>query len=280
MGYFFYINLEKIYNCIMEISEGQLENIYYKYLNNGKKHTLIFLHGFTGNSTIWDEHIEVFKDTYDLVLIDLLGHGKSESPKLIEGYSFEHQAKTIEKIINKINSDSISLITYSYSCYIGLSIYNKLNLQIKSMTFISPYFRDNFNFIESLVFEFIGFVWKHLVLNKKHDLDYSRLKNYENPTLGDTRYTLRSINTKDLLGSIYALKNSREDLSLENIKIPLLVIYGENDKMLSPKIRKCFQNLEAVKMKKIEKKKHLFLKTHSLEIAKAIKVFLKQHTLQ
>jgi len=149
-----------------------------------------------------------------------------------------------------------------------------------SMIFISPYLRNNFNFIENSVFRFISFMWKYLVSNKKHDLDYSRLKNYEKPTLGDTKYTLRSINTKDLLGSIYALRKSREDLSLENIKIPLLIIYGENDKMLLPKIRKYFQNLEAVKMKKIENKKHLFLKTHSLEIAKTIKSFVSQRSPQ
>jgi pimeloyl-ACP methyl ester carboxylesterase len=266
----------------MEITEKKFEGINYRCYktttDNG--HFLIFLHGFSGNSSIWNDFIPIFQNKFNMIFIDLSGHGKSETPENINGYFFSSQANKIFRIFEQEKVNSVTLISYSYSCYISLELNKILKNKIRSIVFVSPYLRDKFNFVENQIFKFIGFIWKYLIANRKYDLDYRKLKNYEKPTFGETRYTLKCINTKDLLGSLYALKNSEKTILSGDIKTPLLVIYGEHDKMMLPEIKIHFHSLETAKVKVICNKKHLFLKTHSLEIANSIKSFMTEHSFQ
>ncbi|MFH1430880.1 MAG: alpha/beta fold hydrolase [Nanoarchaeota archaeon] len=254
--------------------EGLHKGIFYRFINSNKKYTLLFLHGFTGSSFIWDEQIESLSKKYNLLLIDLFGHGKSETPKKIEDYFFKNQSKIIVEIINKLGIDFLAITCYSYSVYIGLDIQNLISRKIKSMIFISPYFKEGNNFFERQVLKMIKFLWRYLVPNKKHLLDYSKLENYETPTFKDKKYTLKSINTKDILGSIYALSKQKMLLKNKKVNIPVLVIYGENDKMFSDEIKQKFNDYKITKYKKMIGKKHLFLKTKSEEINKDIINFL------
>lgn len=259
----------------MEIVERKFGNIFYKHIeNSGDNPTLLFLHGFTGNSSVWDDYAEALKNKFNILLIDLAGHGKSGSPKTIEGYLFQRQAERIAELVNALNIKSISIISYSFSCYIGLALREILGEETIAMVLISPYFKEDFNSFEKLAFKGIRFIWRYLIPNKKSQLDYAKLRNYENPSFTDTKYILKCTNTKDILGSIYSLINREEIPGLESLKIPLLIIYGQNDKILSLKTKNLFSKLKTAEIKIIENKKHLFLKTESSKIAETIKTFL------
>lgn len=259
----------------MEIIENKFENIFYRYLkDDDNNRTLLFLHGFTGTSSVWNDYVEILKSKFNIILVDLSGHGNSESPKTIGEYSFQNQAEKIIKLLNNLGIKSVSIISYSFSCYIGLLIREKMIQEVKSMIFISPYFRERFNSFEKIIFKFIKFIWRYLIPDKKFQLDYSKLKNYEKPTFHDTKYTLKCTNTKDILGSVYALRNQAGIPSLETLEIPTLLIYGKNDKMLSDKMKCFFAKLKTAETEIIENKKHLFLKTEVLKIVKVIETFL------
>lgn len=49
-----------------------------KYISNDNNPWLVFLHGFAGNVQMWNKQVDSFKDRYNLLFIDLPGHGKSE----------------------------------------------------------------------------------------------------------------------------------------------------------------------------------------------------------
>jgi 2-succinyl-6-hydroxy-2,4-cyclohexadiene-1-carboxylate synthase len=242
--------------------------------NNKNNHTLLFLHGFTGNSSVWEDYVEALKDKFNIILVDLAGHGKSESPKTIDEYLFKNQAEKIVKLLDELGIQSVSIISYSFSCYIGLLIEEKMRGKVKNMVFIGPYFKAKFNLFETSILKSGKFIWRYLIPDKKYQLDYSKLKNYENPSLSDTRYTLKCTNTKDLLGSICSLLNNEGLPKLEHLKIPLLMIYGKNDKIISPEIKSLFKQLKNAKIVVMENKKHLFLKTETSKIAKTIRTFL------
>lgn len=52
-------------------------SIYYEMHENKTKPTLVFLHGYTSSLTVFESIIVTFKKDYQLLLIDLPGHGKS-----------------------------------------------------------------------------------------------------------------------------------------------------------------------------------------------------------
>jgi pimeloyl-ACP methyl ester carboxylesterase len=54
--------------------------IYYEVEGQGPP--LLMLHGFAGSLEDWREagYVAAFKNDYQLILVDLIGHGKSDKP--------------------------------------------------------------------------------------------------------------------------------------------------------------------------------------------------------
>lgn len=75
----------------------EIEGVHYhiEILNEDKEQALVFLHGFTGSSETWQNMMPYFAD-YKLVLIDLIGHGETDSPADPERFSMELQLRDLE----------------------------------------------------------------------------------------------------------------------------------------------------------------------------------------
>ena len=73
-----------------------------KYVKDEKCDWLVFLHGFGGSTKMWKRQVESFKDKYNLLFIDLPGHGKSKigiSDKKIK--KFEDIADMIVEVLKE-----------------------------------------------------------------------------------------------------------------------------------------------------------------------------------
>ena len=53
----------------------------YRYLKNKNKKTIVFLHGYNGNSKSWAYQFKFFKHNYSLISFDFPGFGKSDDMK-------------------------------------------------------------------------------------------------------------------------------------------------------------------------------------------------------
>lgn len=94
---------------IMEI-EGV--NYHMELMNEDKDQALVFLHGFTGSTKTWHKIVPCFEE-YKIVLIDLLGHGRTDSPPDSERYSMELQLRDLEKIFDHLKLKNFALAGYS-----------------------------------------------------------------------------------------------------------------------------------------------------------------------
>ncbi len=74
---------------------------------------IIFLHGFTGSSEDWNDILPGIDDRFNKITVDLLGHGKSDSPNDPSLYSWELQVEQINKIINHFTEEKVILVGYS-----------------------------------------------------------------------------------------------------------------------------------------------------------------------
>jgi pimeloyl-ACP methyl ester carboxylesterase len=87
-------------------------NIHYR--ETGKGNTcLIFIHGWLGNTNWWSEQEAFFSDKYNIVQIDLGGHGKSDKSRV--NWTSQQYADDIKTVINQINTPEIILIGHSMS---------------------------------------------------------------------------------------------------------------------------------------------------------------------
>jgi pimeloyl-ACP methyl ester carboxylesterase len=73
--------------------------LYFKqFLHSQSSEWVVFIHGAGGSSAVWHKQLRDFQKDFNLLLIDLRGHGKSEEmPEAIwkQHYTFEAVTKDI-----------------------------------------------------------------------------------------------------------------------------------------------------------------------------------------
>ncbi|MGG5210861.1 alpha/beta fold hydrolase [Chryseobacterium sp. MIQD13] len=91
-------------------SDGQ--NIHYKESGQGNT-SILFVHGWLGNEEWWNSQQEYLKDHYQVIQMDLAGHGKSDASR--NEWKSELYADDIKAVANQINSSEIILVGHSMS---------------------------------------------------------------------------------------------------------------------------------------------------------------------
>ena len=82
---------------------------------------IFFLHGFTGSSEDWNFVLPGIDRRFNKFTIDLIGHGKSDSPNDKSLYSWELQVEQINKIISHFTEDKVIVAGYSMGGRLALS---------------------------------------------------------------------------------------------------------------------------------------------------------------
>lgn len=100
----------------------EIEDVHYhiEILNEDKERALVFLHGFTGSSRTWHDIADYFSD-YKIILIDLLGHGLTESPVEVERYSMELQLRDLDQLFHLMDLREFALAGYSMGGRVALA---------------------------------------------------------------------------------------------------------------------------------------------------------------
>ena len=87
--------------------------LYYEIYDNQKEDWVVFIHGIGGSTKTWKRQIEDFSKCYNLVLLDLHGHGKSKLDGKITVKSTNEEIKEVLDYLNikKANFVGLSLGT-------------------------------------------------------------------------------------------------------------------------------------------------------------------------
>ena len=107
------------------------------YKNKNSVKWVTFIHGAGGSSSIWFRQIRAFEKEFNILLIDLSGHGKSKSrfkEKSKQGYTFDMISKDIEDVLSHLNIES--------SHFVGVSL---------GTIIVRDLAENNPNLVESLV---------------------------------------------------------------------------------------------------------------------------------
>ncbi len=105
---------------------------YHYYIHSQKPDLpyLVMLHGFMGDSGIFDHLIAVLQDFSNPVTIDLIGHGQTDAPEDSERYELSNQIEDINDLLYQLNPQGTFLLGYSMGGRLALRIAlnNNLNL--------------------------------------------------------------------------------------------------------------------------------------------------------
>jgi len=99
------------------------------------KEWIVFVHGAGGSTRTWKRQIDTFKKDYNLLLLDLRGHGKSvsESLSIVKEYTFDLIAQDIIDVMNHVNIDQAHFIGVSLGSIIIRKIEQKYPTRVMSI---------------------------------------------------------------------------------------------------------------------------------------------------
>lgn len=138
--------------------------LYYKeYKHKESNEWVVFVHGAGGSSSIWFNQVKAFKKYFNILLIDLRGHGKSKDllqKYYEENYSFENISQDIFDVLDHLNIEKAHFVGVSLGTIIIRTLGEIAPERVKSAILCGAITRLN---VRSRILVFIGHLFKRLV---------------------------------------------------------------------------------------------------------------------
>ncbi|MFT5103081.1 MAG: pimeloyl-ACP methyl ester carboxylesterase [Candidatus Latescibacterota bacterium] len=107
--------------------------IFYETCGTGP--ALILLHGFLESSSMWQAVVNEFKSTFQVVTIDLPGHGKSGC--FSEVHTMEEMADVVMHILDELSVPSATIIGHSMGGYVALAILELFEIGVDKLILLN-----------------------------------------------------------------------------------------------------------------------------------------------
>ncbi|QWG47156.1 2-succinyl-6-hydroxy-2,4-cyclohexadiene-1-carboxylate synthase [Bacillus mycoides] len=90
-----------------------LQGVSYEYEVAGSGEPLLLLHGFTGSMETWRSFIPSWSEQFQVILVDLVGHGKTESPEDVTHYDIQNVALQMKELLDHLHIENAHVLGYS-----------------------------------------------------------------------------------------------------------------------------------------------------------------------
>lgn len=203
-----------------------------------------FVHGAGGSSSIWFKQIRFFQKDFNVLLLDLRGHGKS-NPKLFKvfnkKYTFPFVAKDVIDLLNHLQIKQSHMVGISLGTIIIRQIAEMEPQIVKSMIMGGAILKLNF---QSQILMKLGNVFKYIMpyilLYKLFAFVIMPKKNHKNSRLlfineAKKLYQKEFIRWFKLTTQVNGLLKIFRQVE---IKIPTLYVMGQEDYMFLPSVQK------------------------------------------
>ncbi len=80
-----------------------LQGLSYEYEVVGSGEPLLLLHGFTGSMETWRSFIPSWSEQFQVILVDIVGHGKTESPEDVTHYDIRNAALQMKELLDYLH---------------------------------------------------------------------------------------------------------------------------------------------------------------------------------
>ena len=138
--------------------------LYYKeYKSSEDSDWVVFIHGAGGSSSIWFNQLRDFKKHFNVLMVDLRGHGKSKDllqKYYEENYSFEFISKDIIEVLDHLQIQKAHFIGVSLGTIIIRTIAEIAPERVKSSILCGAITRLN---VRSRILVFIGHMFKRFI---------------------------------------------------------------------------------------------------------------------
>lgn len=217
---------------------------YQEYIHKESKEWVTFIHGAGGSSSIWYKQIREFSKHFNVLLLDLRGHGnsKNDNNKIWNNkYTFEAVAIDVVKVMEHLKLTKSHFVGISLGSIIIRQISEMYPNKVKSMILGGAILKMNFR---SQLLMWFGNVFKYImpylllyklfafIIMPKENHKHSRLLFVNEAKKLCQREFIKWFKLTSQINPL--LKYFR----LVEINIPTLYIMGDQDYMFLPVVQK------------------------------------------
>lgn len=251
----------------------------------GATEWVVFVHGAGGSLSVWFRQIKSFSQEFNLLLIDLRGHGKSESIEEINAkkdYSFEAIAKEIIEVVDYYQIKKAHFVGVSLGTIIIRQIADIDASYIKSMILTGAVTRLNIKSrfllrmgrnLKSILPNMVLYkLFAYIIMPKKKHAKSRFIFIREAEKVAKKEF-LRWFNLTAQLASYL------QYLYEKDIDIPTLYIMGEEDHLFLEPVKQLVKKMKNARLQVVEKCGHV-VNIEQAEVFNAISIqFIKQPIL-
>lgn len=218
-----------------------LENFHHQITGNPTGHKLVFLHGLMGSAANWRRIIPSFEGQYHVLAFDQRGHGRSFQPS--GGYHPRDYAMDLKKILDELGWEEVALVGHSMGGRNALEFASRFSQRVNALVLedIAPEASSlAVNNIERLL-ELVPTPFATREEAKDFfDQRYPSLISFYPKADVVARFLFTNIETKSeggfnwrfsksaVLQSLREGRNEDRWDALRNLKMPVLIVRGEN----------------------------------------------------
>ena len=219
------------------------EDVKLNYQIAGRGKPLLFLHGWAMCSRVWKYQVESFSRDFQVICLDLPGHGISESPP--GACDFATLTRDVARFIEGLRLEMVTIIGWSLGASLALKLVTSHRLPVVALVLVdgTPSFMVRDDFTHGLPAAAIKRMLKLI------DADFTRaLQEFNSLLLSQQERALADRDEMwDLLTNAGYLPRkevarsllvelAREDLRdiVAAVSIPVLLMHGDEDRICLP----------------------------------------------
>ncbi len=236
---------------------------YSTYTNSKSKPWVTFVHGAGGSSSIWFKQIREFSKHFNVLMLDLRGHGKSKRSFLNafkKKYTFTSLAQDIVDVLDKEKIKSSHFVGISLGTILIRQIAETYPKRIKSMVMAGAIVKLNVrsqilmrfgNLFKSIVpYLWIYRLFAYIIMPKKNHKESRLLFVREAKKLYKKEFMRWYKLTSDLNPLLKLFRQI-------DIKIPTLYLMGKEDYMFLPSIKQISKSQKLSQLSVVENSGHV-----------------------
>ena len=233
------------------------------YENKETTKWVTFIHGAGGSSSMWFRQIRSFKEKFNVLLIDLSGHGKSKSrfhENSKEGYTFELITGDIVEVLNSLSIEKSHFIGVSLGTIIVRDLADRYPNLVESLVLAGAILKFNIRSNMLMIFgNILRSIVPYILLYKLEAFIIMPKKNHRESRLLLVK-ECKKLNQKEFIRWCKLTRGIKKILKSQrqiDIEIPSLYIMGAEDSIFLPSVRKSVSSFLKAQLTIIENSGHV-----------------------
>lgn|SRR5699024_3311969 len=255
--------------------------LYYKtIIKSEEAEWVTLLHGAGGSSSIWFKQMRYYRKHFNVLLVDLRGHGKSANKEWKKNDSFEHLAKEVIDVLDHLKIKKTHIIGMSLGTIVGQTMADSYPERITTLVLggaiINVNLRTKFLLaIGRIIMNFVPYMllyklFAYIIMPRKEH-EESRLRFINEAKKVSQKQFIKWVKLTKLVNPYLA------HLQVATKNIPTLFIMGDEDYLFMPPVERLVKDYENFYLEVIEQAGHVCNIDKPEEFNKISSQFIMKH---